>query len=179
MAVLTPRTLVRNGSVGLTTGQLTTALATSLAIVQALGTNISAIQPTTAHTDSATNVNTTFSTQSSGFCDVLIDKDDTVGVIVNWCTASTDVTANIVVAPGSMGGAWQSNQGLFYVTMEATDADEVHQRIIGPFESARFGYASTDGSPAIRIYVSASATDMNACQASIQAFKMPTVAYDT
>lgn len=179
MAVLTPTNMVRNGSVSFTAGALTTSLATPIAIVRALGESIHTISGTTAHFDSAANVNQTPSTESTGFCDVLIPRDEKIGLIINWVTSSTAVTANVVVAKGNAGSAWQKEQGLFYVTMQASEANQVHQRILGPFESARFAYKSTSGDDAIKIYVSASASDDDCSEISVQAFKMPQVEYDT
>ena len=172
MAVLTPRTMVRNGSVGWLASTSTGTATSSTEWRGYLGqTHLQ------SHTTAAT---VTPSTVSSGFCDVLIPRDEKIGFLISWHASSTGQTAWVGVAAGSEGRAWQRDLGQFTVSLTCTRTNGAgYQRLLGPFESARFAYQSTSNASAIKIWIAATATGNDASQMTVDAFRMPSVSYDT
>ena len=175
MAVLTPRVAVRNGVVAL--GFKSTSTGFSAANSSQWSGYLGQTRIVAFTTGSTVAPSTAAATH---YCDTLIPRDEKIGFLVSLWASSTAVTeTTISVAQGSEGRAWQRSLGQFDVSVTCTRAGGAgYQYFLGPFESARFAYESTDESDAIRIWLSASSSGESA-MATVEAFRMPSVTYST
>ena len=192
MTVATGANLARNSAVTIksgtstdivlvlqTTGGMTHLVSTTLGFVLRGST-----EPIASATTSSTEV-----------LNVGIPVDDKTAFLITWAASATSTEAVLTVKAGEDRRAWQEGQGSFQVTSTADDAYVFCQKIIGPFESARFGRVSCSTSAGgfisgssdiglgktfvqFHLYSSDGSTDLirNWC---ILPFRLPTVTYDT
>lgn len=192
MTVATGANLSRNGAVTIfsgtstdialvldTTGGMTQLVSTSLGFVLRGSTT-----PSTGITAATTEI-----------LNVGIPVDDQTAFLITWGCSATSTQAVLTVMAGEERRGWQQGQGAFQVTSTSTRAYLFCQKIIGPFESARFGRVScSTGTGGF----GSGSTDIGAGQTFVQfhlyssdgttdqinnwgilPFRMPRVTYDT
>lgn len=142
-----------------------------------------------------TTLQSTEDSTGQGRVTVQYPVDDRIGFLVSWCcTAASTEPATLTVAQGSLRRGYKRDQGSLSITLSqnvagsastGTTGTMFNRFLIGPLESARFAIKSesTIHAPEDRNFVSftlsTDSTGVQARRASIYAFRMPVVGYDT
>jgi len=192
MTVATGKDLVRNSA-----AKILTSTSTDVSIANAAASMTSFVSTENGGflLRGSTTPAADITTASTAFLNVGIPVDDKTAFLVTWSASATSTATILTVDEGEARRGWQQGKGRYQLEMASTAAYQLHQWVIGPFESAQFGRVSCStgtggfgsgssdiglGQTFVRLhfYSSDGATDM-VRHVAVLPFRMPRVTYST